>query len=80
MSDKTKMFLCPSCQREMELGYIRSHGEVIAWTPEDEKDPCLRWQTSKNAIRLGDYLYVTGCKVTAYHCKYCGFVLIKTKE
>lgn len=53
---------CPYCSRDMNLGYIKAGGEILAWTPEYEKHPWTRWGISRNGVKLGSYSLFGGGK------------------
>ena len=68
---------CPYCSGTLKHGYITTKGEIIAWSPHDEKSFfASRWHVDKDDIPLGQYHYWKGCQVEAFYCDKCKKIII----
>ncbi len=72
--------ICPACQQEMEIGYIKVYKTALAWTPEGKKKHPLF--TDKRSLRdyevqIGEPDFWNTSNVTAFLCRNCEFVMIK---
>lgn len=69
---------CPYCSDELIHGYIKTNGEVIAWSPDCKKKSIFtsRWHVYENEIKLGKYSFHKGGKVSAFKCNRCNKIII----
>ena len=70
---------CPYCSEELKKGFIKTYGENIAWTPDGEVHPRIRWERSKNSVEIAHFNVLNGACSEAYYCPKCRCVIIKIK-
>ena len=69
---------CPCCNKEMDLGELRSKGGVY-FLPEGEKTPLLytaREMKKRNAVYLPPYMLGDLVYPKAYICRQCSKIVI----
>lgn len=73
---------CPVCSNPLVQGYIKTNGEVIAWSPESKRKSIFTscWRVYENEIKLGEYSFFKGGKVKAYRCDICHKIFIDIEE
>lgn len=69
---------CPFCSKELIHGYIKTAGEVIVWSPNEKKHSLFksRYHVKDGDIRLGEYSFCKGGKVSAFKCNQCNKIII----
>lgn len=72
---------CPFCSALLVKGYIKTTGEVLAWTPDNVSKNMLstRGHVQKEEMKLGEYSFLKGGKVDAYKCSVCNKIIIDAK-
>lgn len=73
---------CPYCQEELIHGYIKTNREVITWSPDSKQKPMFTtlWHVYENEIKLGEYGFFKGGKVSAYRCSKCNKIIIDIND
>ena len=70
---------CPFCSQPLTIGYIKTRGEVISWSPNKKAKSCFstHWTVEENDIKLGTFSYLKyGGRVKAYRCNSCKKIII----
>lgn len=73
---------CPYCNQKLRRGYIKSRGEVLAWSPNPKQKSIFssRWHTEKEDIVLSDFHMFSGCKVSTLMCENCKKIIIDLND
>jgi len=69
---------CPFCSQDLIQGYVKTKGEIITWSPNKERKPLFapRWHIGENEIKLGEYSFFEGGRVSAFKCDKCNKIII----
>lgn len=74
---------CPFCNQPLSIGYIKTRGEVISWSPNKKKKSLFssRWTIEGNDVKLGMFSFLKyGGRVKAYRCNHCKKIIIDEED
>lgn len=74
-----KTSYCPFCNKPLSIGYIKTGGEVITWSPNKKRKSIFssRWKVEENDIKLGTFHYLKDDgRVKAYRYDCCKKIII----
>ncbi|MBM6841351.1 hypothetical protein H6A03_07330 [[Clostridium] spiroforme] len=78
-----KTSYCPFCNKPLLIGYIKTGGEVITWSPNKKRKSIFssRWKVEDNDIKLGTFrFFKDGGRVKAYRCEHCKKIIIDEED